>query len=189
MKKTALIISAFSLFLCGCTTSTQAKIEVATLPTATPVASNAFPKASVKHTITPKVLDATSEDTDLIKQYLANNLGVTSKVGKVFAAYEILGKDEKEGMTEMYVWALIEERIKQEGEIKKGNIHNTPVSLTLMEQGEGLQVISHKEDKASLPDEIQKGKMFDPDQIYNKQVVARLEESIDGQAKQYFQVN
>ncbi len=188
MKKTAQIISAFSLFICGCTTSTQAKIELVTpTPITTPVAAIAFSKASVQPS--PEVLDAASQDTDLIKQYLINNLGVTSKLGKVFAAYEIMGKDEKEGMTEVYVWALIEERIKQDGKIDKGNILNTPISLSLMEQEEGLQVISHKENKESLPEEIQNGKMFDLDQTYHKQVIAHLEENLDGQARQYYQGN
>ncbi len=136
-------------------------------------------------------------EAEIIKQYLSRHLGSTSQGGRVFVAYEQLSREQKEGMDDVYLWAVIEEYYKQNNELKKGSGSSIPTALILQDQGDGVPVVTgHKvpgdgsaytQDLQKIfPEEVRKNRIFESDVTYHNQVVEKLQRTNEADAKDFF---
>ncbi|MDQ3099260.1 MAG: hypothetical protein M3Q44_05930 [bacterium] len=170
MKKVYLSLT-ICVFLASCTTNNRVPLT-SPLPSAQP-RSEVFSASTSPIPPTETNPTETSEE-DLIKQYLANNLK-SAQNGKLYVAYEELHREEKEGMNEILIWALVQEISRQDGGIKRHEVISTQLSLIMQDQGDGMPIVTQHAIN-SIPS------MTDS----HKQIVDRLQKKIDIEAQQYF---
>jgi hypothetical protein len=124
-------------------------------------------------------------EANIIRYYLQRSLGQTSQSlldptikTRIFAAYEVLSREDKEGMSELTIKAAVNEMYKQNNEIKVGSKSNNQVNIILQEQGDGVPVVTeHKIIPETSPPS---------DDTAHSQLLTKLQEDITSQAKQAF---
>ena len=78
-----------------------------------------------------------------LKSYLAVNVGAVAFGGKVFCAYNVLGTQQQEEITTLYLWTLCQEFYQEQQQLRKGTGVSVPVSVTLENKGDSRQIIEY----------------------------------------------
>lgn len=93
--------------------------------------------------ISPNSLLSNSEFQNVLKSYVIEKQGMTSKGGQVFAALDVFGVEEQGGLIDVYLWALIEEYVWVQG-LMPGTGSSIPMMVQLKREGSSYHPESYK---------------------------------------------
>lgn len=77
-----------------------------------------------------------------INDYLATHIGITSRGGDVYCAYELLDAG-RATQGKLYIWALCQEYDVEQGSLKTGSGISLPVALQIQEKNGLTEIIGH----------------------------------------------
>lgn len=68
-------------------------------------------------------------ESDVVAEFIAQNLGSKSPDGQTFVSYEVLGEEVQGNLRNLYVWALIQEYYIGEGKLAEGSGSSLPIKI------------------------------------------------------------
>ena len=95
-----------------------------------------------RSTITPTPIPPVWKNSDLIKTYLAQNIGIKSQSGKVVCAYRAFDSDSL-APAALHLFALCQEYYKSDGKIQTGSGLQTPIILKLLWKNGEFQITGY----------------------------------------------
>lgn len=132
---------------------------------------------------------------EIIRDYLNRNVGYIGFGGKVFSAYQVLGKEEAGDTIKEYVWVLCQEYYLSNGQAKLGTGVMLPVALTIRRQENDYRVISHRAPRDGnlyltdireiFPKDVQ-GDLVAKDAVSYNQRSEQLQREVEQEAKAYY---
>ena len=91
----------------------------------------------------PKTILTELNTEDIVREYLKNNVAVSSFGDEVFCSFEVIGHDMDNTKLSVYLWVLCSELYISDGKIKEGAGVSAPVFI-ICEEGEGgYEVVKH----------------------------------------------
>ena len=81
----------------------------------------------------------------MIKDYLTEKIGATAFGGKVFSAYQVMGTEQADQVTKLYLWALVQEYYLDHGTLKYGTGTSEPVVIFIKMQAGKYQIFDFKD--------------------------------------------
>lgn len=133
-----------------------------------------------------------AELSNVLKSYIKEKYGTTTKNGQVFVSLDVFGTDEKDGAVKVYLWALIQEYAWVQGLIEEGG-SSIPMVIELEKSGNEYtpKSVEIPRDGTYYPEDVKK--LFPGS--YREKVSARqgnvfdLEQQNKQQAMEYFKSN
>ncbi|WP_128738871.1 MULTISPECIES: hypothetical protein [Geobacillus] len=96
---------------------------------------------STTNSKTTEIISLSEIEEKVIEKYLLEEVMDSNYCGEIFAAYEILGTDEI--VSEVYLWALIQEYYNKGEVIEKGSGMSDPIVLHVEKNKGSLKVLGH----------------------------------------------
>lgn len=132
------------LVFSGCT-AVSSPVPTAT-PTALPATATPAPAQETSPESNPTAIDGDSIlSPETIKDYLTEQIGVSSFGGKVFSAYQVMGTEPAGEFTKIYLWVLVQEYYVDQQTLQMGTGTSEPVVLFVQMQDGEYQIVDYKD--------------------------------------------
>ena len=80
---------------------------------------------------------------DIVREYLKNNVALSSFGDEVFCSFEVIGHDMDNAKLNAYLWVLCSELYVSDGKIKEGAEVSEPVLVVCEEDEDGYKIVKH----------------------------------------------
>ncbi len=80
-----------------------------------------------------------------IKDYLVEKIGATSCGGKVFSAYQVMGAEQDQQTTKLYLWAFVQEYCRGQDSLTAGTGSSLPVVIFIEQHGGTYQIVAYRD--------------------------------------------
>lgn len=80
----------------------------------------------------------------IIKDYLNQKVASKGSGGKAYCAYEVLDAEKSGASERLYLWAVCQEYYRKNQKLEAGTGSSSPVALTIRQENEKVEVLSHQ---------------------------------------------
>ncbi len=115
-------------------------------PSALPATATPVPAPETSPESNPMAIDGDSIlSPEIIKDYLTEQIGVSSFGGKVFSAYQVMGMEPAGEFTKIYLWVLVQEYYVDQQALQMGTGTSEPAVLFVQMQDGAYRIVDYKD--------------------------------------------